>query len=213
MQAASGRHRALALLSGLFIVACSDAPGEPVRGEGAKTAASPTQTTSASEVDAGDVDVPLKWDAPAGWSITESSRTSPRRAGYSIPPIGNDKDSTELLVLYFGKGPNGERDVQWDSWLGQFDGDAKKDATRGSFEVGNDVVETFEFLGSYKLNMGPQRRGMKKSPVQMVKKDHRMIGAVVKTKTRGNWFFRLVGPDQTVLASKDAFMEMLKSVR
>ncbi len=45
----------------------------------------------------------------------------------------------------------------------------------------------------------------------MVKKDFRMVGAFVKSPKKGNWFFRLVGPDQTVLAAKDAFLQMIKS--
>jgi hypothetical protein len=40
-----------------------------------------------------------------------------------------------------------------------------------------------------------------------------MLGAVVKTKGRGNWFFRLVGPNETVIASKSAFRTMLESVK
>ena len=77
----------------------------------------------------------------------------------------------------------------------------------------NFEVETFEARGTYKLNMGKFHPGMKRSPVQMVKENFRMVGAVVKTKDRGNWFFRLVGPDETVRSSREAFLEMLRSVR
>lgn len=183
---------------------CSDSPAEPVQSEARGPAGSNAATST---------DPPLQWQAPAGWTLKESSETGARRAGYGVPPVGDDKEDTELLVLYFGKGKNGERDAQWDSWFGQFDGDAKKDAKRDTFAVGDNQVETFEFLGNYKLNLGQQRPGMKKSPVQMVKNNFRMIGAVVKTKDRGNWFFRMVGPDTTVLASKDGFLEMLRSVK
>ncbi|NUP10987.1 MAG: hypothetical protein HOW73_33490 [Polyangiaceae bacterium] len=207
------------LLFVLGIVGCGDKPAEPERAAPPSTA----HTTSAAPATAGwsgeteapppGDDATLAWDAPGGWNVTETSKTGPRRMGYSVPRVGDDKEDAELLVLYFGKGKNGERDAQWDSWFGQFDGDAKKDAKRETFPVGDNTVETFEFIGNYKLNMGRQVPGMKRSPVQMVKKDFRMIGAVVKTKARGNWFFRLVGPDKTVLAAKDGFVEMLKSVR
>jgi len=156
----------------------------------------------------------LVWSAPAGWNVTESSDTDARRTGYGVPKLGNDKEDAEILVLHFGKGPMGERDAQWDSWLGQFDGDAKSQAERKELKSESGfAVETFEFLGNYKLNVGPQRPGMKKSPVQMVKKDFRMIGAVVKTPDRGNWFFRLVGPDETVKGAREPFLEMLKTVK
>ena len=145
--------------------------------------------------------------------MSESSPSKARRAGYKVPPAGNDKEDAELLVLFFGTGANGDRDKQWEPWFEQFDGTPKESATRAEFDAPAGRVETFEFKGAYKLNLGQQRPGMKKSPVQMVKQDFRMIGAVVKTTSRGNWFFRLVGPDETVLAAKDAFLSMLSGVR
>jgi hypothetical protein len=203
----------LAIALAVVSLACSEPTKEP---EPAKRPPSATAAQGAHEGSAEEnatTDAPLLWDVPAGWSKTEASDKGPRRAEYSVPRVGDDKEDTELLALYFGKGKNGERDTQWDAWLGQFDGDAKRDAKRETFEVGDNVVEVFEHVGNYKLNMGPQRPGMTRSPVQMVKPNFRMLGAVVRTKSRGNWFFRMVGPDPTVTAQKDAFLEMLKSVR
>lgn len=180
------------------LAACSDPPAEPA----------PVAQRSAEPAVQ-----PLEWTVPGAWSLSESSTTGPRRAGYKVPKLGDDKEDGELLVLFFGTGANGDRDKQWDEWFAQFDGDAKAEAKRETFEVGGMTVETFEHAGTYKLNMGPQRPGMKKSPVQMVKKDFRMLAAVVKTKGKGNWFFRLVGPNETVLASKSAFRTMLESVK
>jgi hypothetical protein len=178
---------------------CSDPPPEP-----------PPPPARSAEVGL----EPLKWTAPGAWSLSESSPSGPRRAGYKVPKQGNDTEDAELLVLFFGTGANGERDKQWNEWFSQFDGDAKAEAKRDTFPTtAGATVETFEHVGTYKLNMGPQRPGMKKSPVQVVKNDFRMIGAVVKTKDRGNWFFRLVGPNETVLASKDAFKGMLESAQ
>jgi hypothetical protein len=36
---------------------------------------------------------------------------------------------------------------------------------------------------------------------------------VVRTKDRGNWFFKLVGPDETVQAARSAFRRMVESAR
>lgn len=171
----------------------------------------PEPTSTASATRSGGLE-PVIWTTPPTWPMTESSPSKPRRAGYKVPPTGNDKEDGELLVLFFGTGANGDRDKQWDPWFEQFDGAPKESATRDAFDAPAGRVETFEFKGSYKLNLGQQRPGMKKSPVQMVKHDFRMIGAVVKTESRGNWFFRLVGPDETVLAAKDAYLSMLRAV-
>ena len=67
--------------------------------------------------------------------------------------------------------------------------------------------------GTYKVDLTPNPRGKKRSVVQMVKKNHRLYGAVVRTPDRGNWFFKLAGPDETVLAARSAFRAMLESAR
>src|SRR5688572_24129696 len=147
---------AVALVVVVSASACSDKPPEPEK------ATPPAGTAAQASADDSDepivtTDSPIAWDAPAGWSLTETSNTSARRAGYAVPKIGDDKEDAELLVLYFGKGKNGERDIQWDAWFEQFDGNAKQNAKRDQLTVGDSEVETFEFLGNYKLNMGPQR--------------------------------------------------------
>jgi hypothetical protein len=180
------------------LVACSRTPDEPE--------AAPATTSAAPAVR------PLAWKAPPAWKKSESNETGPRRAGYKVPSVGDDKEEAEALVLFFGLGTPGDRDKIWDEWFAQFDGDAKHDAKRASFEVRGMQVETFEMVGTYKLNMGPRRPGMTKSPVQMVKEHFRMIAAVVHTKDRGNWFFRLVGPDATVAAASSDFRALLDSV-
>jgi hypothetical protein len=187
--------------AGLVLVtlaACGDRTAEPTP-EGASRQSGPVK--------------PLELTLPPSWPQTESSPTSARRAGYKVPRVGDDKEDGELLVLFFGTGANGDRDKQWQPWFEQFDGDPKAAAERASFDSPAGPVETFEFKGNYKLNLGKQRPGMTKSPVQMVKHEFRMIGAVVRTKDRGNWFVRLVGPDETVLAARDAFLEVLKTAR
>jgi hypothetical protein len=156
---------------------------------------------------------PLQLMAPPTWHKTEESDDKPRRAGYAVPKVGDDKEDGEALVLFFGTGSAGDRDKQWDEWFGQFDGNAKQDATRGTLEANGMQAETFEILGTYKLNMGPHRRGQTKSPVQMVKEHFRMIGVVLHTKDRGNWFFRLVGPDATVQAARSDFIAMIEGAK
>ena len=187
-------RRATLFSLGALAVGCSDPRPEP----------------SAGSSRAQSMVKPILYEVPPAWTETESSPTSARRAGYRVPRVGNDKEDGEMLVLFFGTGSNGDRDKQWDPWFEQFDGTPKESATRATFDSKAGPVETFEFKGAYKLNLGKQRPGMKKSPVQMVKQDFRMIGAVVKTESRGNWFFRLVGPDETVLAAKGTFLAMLE---
>ncbi|MFO0551617.1 MAG: hypothetical protein U0271_24740 [Polyangiaceae bacterium] len=155
----------------------------------------------------------LGFTAPARWNKTESSPTGARRAGFSVPATAGDKEDAEVLVLFFGTGSNGDRDKNWEPWFKQFDGDAKSLAKRETFTSASGLeVETFEHVGTYKLNLGPHRPGMTASPMQMVKENFRMIAAVIHTPDRGNWFVRMVGPDATVLAARDELLTMLKGV-
>ncbi len=156
---------------------------------------------------------PLEWTAPSTFVELTRSPVGSQRASYRVPPAGSDTEDGELLVLFYGTGSGGDRDKVWSGWFEQFDGDASAQAKRESFAVGPLQLETFEHVGDYKLNMGPRRSGMKRSPVQMVKKQHRMIGALVRTPDRGNWFVRLVGPDETVQAAKPALRQLLDSMR
>ena len=156
---------------------------------------------------------PLVYEVPPTWVQTESSQTGTRRAGYRVPKAGADTEDAELLVLFYGTGSNGDRDKTWDPWFKQFDGDAKTEAARETFEVGGNHVETFEVVGTYKLNVGPRKPGTTSSPVQMVKKDYRMIGVMVRTPDRGNWYLRLVGPTDTVVAHKAELRALIEGAK
>jgi len=176
-------------------------------------ASKPDEPPGASALPADPHVAPLKYTAPSTWQKTEESDEHERRAGYAVPKVGDDKEDGEALVLFFGTGSPGDRDKQWDPWFKQFDGDAKTAATRTTIVGAHGIaVDVFEVAGNYKLNIGPHRPGQVRSPVQMVKNSYRMLGAVAHTKDRGNWFFRLVGPDATVTAAKPDFMAMLQSV-
>lgn len=189
---------ALALLAGAALFGCSSPTEEPA-GQ-SRSAASLIVKTPDHKV-------------PPTWRKTEGTEDGIRRIGYAAPKVGDDKEDAEVLVLFYGTGSDGDRDKVWEPWFKQFDGDAKTAATRGKLEVGVGEAETFEFLGNYKLFMGPRKPGQKTSPVQMVKDHFRMIGAVVHTKDRGNWYFRIVGPDATVQAAKSDFLSMVQSVK
>ena len=182
-------------VSWAYLPGCSRTPDEPTS----------DRSTAVSGV------TTLKFSPPPSWTKSESSETGARRAGFKVPHVGDDKEDGEALVLFFGTGSTGDRDKTWDEWFGQYDGDAKKDAKRWTFEVKGMPAEAFEILGTYKLNMGPRKPGQTKSLVQMVKKDYRMIAVVLHTKDRGNWFFRLVGPDATVQSASSDFRSMIDS--
>ena len=156
---------------------------------------------------------PLLWDAPAGWAKLDVPATGPKKAVYHVDKAGNDTDEGEAGVFFLGTGAKGDPAVAFKEWFDEFDGNVGATAARETFAVGALQVETVDVAGTFKIPLTPKPRGKKASPVQMVKSRWRVYGAVVKTPDRGNWFFKLTGPDDTVQAARSAFRAMLGSVR
>jgi hypothetical protein len=138
-----------------------------------------------------------------------------QRAGYRVDRKGDDKDDAEAGVWFLGTGARGDPAAAFKDWFSKFDGDVGAAAVRDHFQAHGMDVDTVEVTGTYQIALTPPKRGAKtkQSPVQMVKNNWRLLGAVVKTKDRGNWFFRIVGPDETVQAARSAFRAMLESAR
>jgi hypothetical protein len=182
------------------LAACSSAPAEPD-----KPASSSATTTPAV--------APLQWDAPGSWTKLPTPPSGPKKAAYRIDKVGNDKEEAEMHVFFFGTGSKGDPAANFKEWFDLFDGKVGETAAREQLEIRGFKVETVEVSGTYKIALTPPKKGMKQAPVQMVKNNWRLYGAVVKTPDRGNWFFRLAGPDETVQSAKSAFRAMLETIR
>ncbi|WP_050436051.1 hypothetical protein [Chondromyces crocatus] len=185
---------ALAALS-----ACSRTPAEPEAGPMASA------TTP--------VVPPLQWEAPGSWSAIEVVKNGYEKAAYKVPRAPSDKDDTEVRVMFFGTGSHGDVEKNFQTWLNQFEGKVGVGQQRSSFAVREMQVEMVELPGTYKVALAPPSRRLGKSPVEMVKENFRLLGAVVRTKDRGNWFFKVVGPDETVQATRETLRTLLQSAR
>lgn len=156
---------------------------------------------------------PLSYEVPGTWTKLGEAQSGSKRASYKIPRAGADSEDAELTVLFFGTGSPGDADKHFREWLGQFDGNGWDSAARKTLESPAGKVDTAELLGTYKVSLGPPVGPRKQSPMSMVKEKWRLYAAVVRTRDRGNWFFKLVGPDETVLAAKNALETALQSAR
>lgn len=188
-----------ALALSVLAAGCSKSPTEP---DQAPDRAAVTPAVS-----------PLLWDKPATWTTMPAPPTGATKAVYKVPQVGNDKEEAQLDVLFFGTGNKGDPEQNFKEWFGQFDGDVASTAKRETFESHGMKIETVEVAGTYKIALGPPVGPRKQSAMQMVKKDFRLLGAVVKTPDRGNWFFKLAGPDESVQSARSAFRGMLESAR
>lgn len=201
-------HILASLLVATGLGGCSRAPAEPERDHGA--ASSSSSSAAAAPTPAV---VPLTWEVPGSWTVLNGPTSGARKAGYNIPKAGDDKEDAEVSVLFYGTGALGDVEKNFSEWFTDFDGDVGATAKRESFDVHGFKVETVEVFGTYKVALGPKIGPKKKAPMQMVKKDWRLLGAVVKTPDRGNWFFKIVGPDDTMQSARSGVRTMLESVK
>lgn len=156
---------------------------------------------------------PLEYSLPGTWTKLGETQVGSKRAGYKVPKTGADTEDGECTVFFFGTGSQGDPDRISKEWFEQFDGDAAAKATRKSLDSPAGKVDFLEVMGTYKVPLGPAVGPKKKSPMQMVKEKWRLVGAVVRTKDRGNWFFKLVGPDETVQAARNALETSLQAAK
>lgn len=198
-----GKTILFTFLLATFVPGCSRAPAEP-EPPAATTTAAPTPAIA-----------PLQWTVPGAWTTMDVPRSGQQKAGYRIPHVGNDKEEANVEVFFFGTGAEGSPDKQFSAWFDQFDGNVGPTAKRDKFSAGALEVETVEVSGTYKIPLGPVvgKGAKKKAPMQMVKENFRLLGAVVKTPDRGNWFFKLAGPNDTVEAARGAWRTMLESAK
>jgi hypothetical protein len=183
---------------------CQGRPAEPERTVPAATAEAENRA--------------LEWEVPGAWTklregeLSEEQRgPKPPRAAYRVPATGGDKSEPELTVWYFGQGSKGDPAPVVKEWRDSVE--QPTDDKKESFAAGDATVEWLELAGTFKQALTPAMGPKKRAPVAMVKRDHRLIGAVVKTKHKGNWFFKLVGPDASVQAARSALRALLESAR
>jgi len=147
----------------------------------------------------------LLWTAPASW-VAETPANPMRRGQYRVSGPGGD---AECAVFYFGPGQGGEPQANVERWASQFvtaDG-RPGTAVMRTREIALPaakilVVETQgTFMAGSGIGMTPEPR-----PGQA------LLGAVVEGPD-AYWFFRLIGPEATVAAEREAFDTLLHSVR
>ena len=70
-------------------------------------------------------------------------------------------------------------------------------------------METVSLTGTYEDSPGGPFAGGKK----IKRENYRMLGAIVQTKTSGNYFLKLYGPKATIDENERGFQELVKSLK
>jgi hypothetical protein len=175
-------------------------PPSPQPSVAAKPAPTPTPTGSQALPP-----VEITWVDPPDWKRAE--RTNPmRKASYTIPRAGSDKEDAELGVFYFGPGAAGGIEANVDRWVKQFVDLPKERVVRADRKANGLVQHTVEIeSGTY--NASAMSAG-KSTP----KPNFALLGAIVEAPS-GAYFFKLTGPKATVTAAKKQFYVLLDSIK
>jgi hypothetical protein len=143
----------------------------------------------------------VAWDAPAGWKKVESPSPM-RKATYEIPHAAPADADGELSVTVAG----GTVESNVKRWAGQLDakpGDVKREPR----EVGGLRVTVVEVHGTYTPMAMPGAPAAAPGP----KPGYMLLGAIVETSPLT--FFKLTGPEKTVVAARADFDKLVGSLR
>jgi len=147
--------------------------------------------------------------ADTGWQ-TATPTSMMRKAQFTLPRAAGDSEDAELVVFYFGADQGGSVEANLNRWYTQFsqpDGGSSAEKAKVTREVVDEMnLTTVDLSGTYVAPLTPG------SEEQYDKPNFRMIAAVLKT-SQGPYFFKLVGPEQTVTQWAQSFHQFMKSAK
>jgi hypothetical protein len=150
----------------------------------------------------------VSWTVPQSWRAGQAGVM--RAATYIIDPSSGDKDSAECGVYFFEGGQGGSVQGNLDRWIGQMEQpDGKPPAELAiteKLQANGLQITTIELTGTYRNTAGPMMQVKDKRP------GYRLKGAIVEGP-KGSIFFKIAGPDKTVISAALNFMALLKSCR
>lgn len=148
----------------------------------------------------------LELTAPANWTKKEpASRIV--EVEFAVPPSKGDEQPGRLTAM----GAGGSVESNIDRWVGQFagEGGAAAKPKRDKTTVSGAEIEVVDLSGTYKDSPGGPFAGGK----TINRENYRMLGAIIQTKDRGNYFLKLYGPKATIDENAKGFQEMVKSLK
>lgn len=172
-----------ALVALLVALGCSKPVAEP-----AAPAPAPPVRPAAKEH--------LSYTTPPEW-ISEKPANEMRKAQYRVPDKKGKAGPASLTLFTFG-GPAASLESNVERWRDQMGGG---DAAIAKVEGAASPATVVDIAGTYAGDS-------KDAPIE----NARLLAAVVEAGDR-TWYFKLVGPADTVDGWKDAFVSMLKGVR
>jgi hypothetical protein len=179
------------MIAVLALVSCSPDPVPPAPKAAPEASATPALLAPQERPARPAVDL-IKFEAPAGWTKEEPS-SNMRKAQYKVPDKDKKGGDAQMAVFYFGPRNDMLEDnlKRWAQQMGA--ADPKTEVIQGKCKV-----HLVDLKGTY---TGDQQTGPQENA--------RLLAAVVENHD-GPWYFKLVGPAETVGPWREDFVKMLK---
>lgn len=146
------------------------------------------------------------WSVPEGW--TEQPPSSKMRIAQYV--VDGPDGPGECVVFYFGPNQGGDSMANAQRWAGQFsqpDGRSSVELmTMTEVEGSHLPVRVVEVTGTYEGGMT-----MSQQPFEP-KTGYMLLGGIADGPD-APWFFKFTGPEATIRGQKEAFVELMTSVR
>lgn len=151
----------------------------------------------------------LSFSPDTGW-IREDATSDHRMVQYRLRGESKEGGDARLVVYHFGEQGAGGLDANFARWAGQFrqpDGRPSLDAARvDEVEVNGIEVHTIELEGTYVAEMTP-------GSGEHINQPGRSLRAAIVYSGAGAYYFKVVGPTETVRRWASSYDEMLASLR
>lgn len=146
----------------------------------------------------------LQLKAPATWT-RKQPQTAIVEHEFAIGASKGDSADGRLTVMTAGGGV----DANIDRWFGQFtqpDGGSTRDRAKiKKLKIAGEDVHLVDLSGTFKDQRGPVAPAVERPK-------YRMLGAIIATKSLGNYFIKFYGPERTVADNEKAFVTMIEGL-
>lgn len=146
----------------------------------------------------------LKLKASASWT-RKRPQTAIVEHEFAAGPAKGDTAEGRLTVMAAGGGV----EANIDRWIGQFtqpDGGSTRDRAKiKKLKVAGEDVHLVDISGTFKDQRGPVAPAVERPK-------YRMLGAIIATKSLGNYFIKFYGPERTIAENEPAFVAMIEGL-
>lgn len=140
----------------------------------------------------------VQMTVPESWK-SHATKSNMHLMQFSIPKMEGDKDDTVVSVWYFGLNGAAGINENLQRWIDEFSPkDRKVKITSGKCPSGDYIL--LDISGTWDRKIPTKEGGLR-----VVHTTGREIAVAVTELHAGDYFYRLMGPEQTVAANVDAF--------